>query len=255
MQDVVMAQNVLLDNNLYVEGELGVSAGGNTDHGNGHRFRNFNFMHNVLLAIGHGRPTNRSLGWGMEVKDWDGGAISFNHIGPYGNAEVGNIYGLAIKGHVRNVDIIGNVIYGLDSRRYAVSMDGDPKEQIAFRQNQLQFAGTQMRLVDSAYLAAGTFSDNTYFTDAAALHFRALDDTGDFAAWQAAAGEPGSRFEQQAYVDPGRTIESYMATQGGEATLQAFVDEARRQSKTNWRPAYTAAVVNDYIRQGYEPAP
>jgi len=189
----------------------------------------------------------------MEVKDWDGGAVSFNYFGPYGNASVGNIYALSVQGHTRNVDIIGNVIHGLRSARYAVNIDGDPKEQIVFSQNQLQLGGTQMRLIDSDYLDAMTFSNNSYYTDNDSGPFRVGGDRVDFAAWQAAVGDPGSSFEHRAYSDPGRTVESYMATQGGEATLQAFIDAAKSQSKQSWRPAFTAAAVNDYVRQGYEP--
>ncbi len=252
MQDEVMVENVLVDNNLYVEGEIGVSAGGNTDHGNGYRWRNILLMHNVFLAIGHGRPTNRSLGWGIEAKDWDGGAVGHNYFVHYGNAEVGNIYALTLNGHMRDVDVFGNVMHGLGSARYAVSLDRDPKERLTFSENQLQFAGHQMRLIDSDYLAPGTFSDNVYFTDNDARPFTAGGDGGDFAAWQAAVGDEGSRFEALDYVDGDRTIETYMVSLGEEGTLEAFVREARAQSKQNWRPAYTAAVVNDYVRRGYE---
>jgi hypothetical protein len=53
-------------------------------------------------------------------------------------------------------------------------------------------------------------------------------------------------------VDGNRTVESDMASLGEEATLEAFITEAKAQSRQNWRPAYTAAAVNDYVRQGYE---
>ncbi len=251
MTDEVMVENLLLDNNLYVDGEVGVSAGGNTDNDDGYRWRNILLMHNVLLDIGRSRPTNRTLGWGMEVRDWDGGAVSYNYFGPYGNAQVTNIYALGLQGHTRGVDVIGNVMHGLDSTRYAVVIDGHPKEQIVFSQNQLQFGGSQMRLIDSEYLASGTFSDNTYYADNTSSPFRADGNGGDFAAWQAAVGDVGSSFESLSYDDPGRTVESYMASQGKEASLEAFITEAKAQSKQNWRPAYTAAAVNAYVRLGY----
>jgi hypothetical protein len=249
----IKAENVLLDNNLYVEGELGVSAGGNTDHGDGHRFRDFRIINNVLLHIGRARPTNRSLGWGIEARDWDGGVVAYNHIGPYGGPEVGNIYALGVQGHARNVDIIGNVIYGLDSRRFAVHIDEDPKEEITFSQNQLQLGGTEMRLVESDHLAPGTFSNNTYYTDSNTPPFNAGGNAGDFAAWQAASGDLDSSFEELSYLDAGRTVESYMTSLGADPSLPAFIAEAKNQSKQNWRPVYTAAAVNSYIRAGYAP--
>ena len=53
------------------------------------------------------------------------------------------------------------------------------------------------------------------------------------------------------YPDPTRTIGSYHASIGGTATLDAFMAEARLQSKANWRSQYTAQAVNTYIRAGF----
>jgi hypothetical protein len=57
------------------------------------------------------------------------------------------------------------------------------------------------------------------------------------------------------YPDPSRTIETYHASIGGAATYRSFLAEALRQSKTNWRPAYTANAVNTYVRAGFALAP
>lgn len=53
------------------------------------------------------------------------------------------------------------------------------------------------------------------------------------------------------YPDPTRSVATYNASLGGTASLDAFLTECRLQSKDNWRPAYTAAEVNRYIRQGF----
>lgn len=52
------------------------------------------------------------------------------------------------------------------------------------------------------------------------------------------------------FKDPGRTLASYNASLGGEASFDAFANEARKQSKTNWRPAYTAERIIPYFREG-----
>ena len=57
--------------------------------------------------------------------------------------------------------------------------------------------------------------------------------------------------EDVEFVDPNRSVASYNATLGGAATFEAFIAEARKQSKENWRPEYTASAVNDYIRAGF----
>jgi hypothetical protein len=54
------------------------------------------------------------------------------------------------------------------------------------------------------------------------------------------------------YGDPSRTVETYNVSLGGTSKLSDFLQEARKQSKDNWRPQYTAKNVNDYIRAGFE---
>jgi hypothetical protein len=53
------------------------------------------------------------------------------------------------------------------------------------------------------------------------------------------------------FPDASRTISSYAASIGLESTLEAFLAEARKQSRNNWRPELTAAAVNRYIREGF----
>ncbi|MDQ3076614.1 MAG: hypothetical protein M3Q63_00955, partial [bacterium] len=48
-----------------------------------------------------------------------------------------------------------------------------------------------------------------------------------------------------------RDLRSYVSSLGGNGGIDAFMNEARKQSRANWRTQYTADAVNDYIRQGY----
>ncbi len=65
-------------------------------------------------------------------------------------------------------------------------------------------------------------------------------------------GQPG-RKQPVAFVDPNRTAATYNKSLGGEGTREAFLAEAHKQSKFNWRPEYTAAAVIAYIREGFRP--
>ncbi len=56
-----------------------------------------------------------------------------------------------------------------------------------------------------------------------------------------------------AFLDPGRTVAAYHGTLGREPTREAFLAEACKQSKFNWRPEYSAAAVIQYIRDGFQP--
>ena len=60
-----------------------------------------------------------------------------------------------------------------------------------------------------------------------------------------------NQINQAGYLDPSRTVESYNASLGHSADLNAFLAEARLQSKDNWNPQLTADAVNNYIREGF----
>lgn len=53
------------------------------------------------------------------------------------------------------------------------------------------------------------------------------------------------------FRDPDRNVANYNAAAGGEASFEAFAAEARQQSRSNWRTEYTAAAVNEYVRDGF----
>lgn len=257
-QDQVMVTNVLLDDNLYVEGEIGVSAGGNTDNGTGHRFKNFLIANNVFIEIGRARPTNRSLGWGVDVIDWEGGEVKGNHFLHYGDATVKGIYAIHVSGHTRDLLLERNVVHGLTASAFAVTIDGDPKQNLSWKQNQLQLAGTQMGLVSTAVTGAAlACSGNVYATDRTPTtsHFSIKGSGVDFAGWTSQTGETGAQQKTLSYPAPGRTVESYLGSLGQPQTLAAFVAEARKQSRGDWREAYTASAVNRYLRQGYLVSP
>ncbi len=73
------------------------------------------------------------------------------------------------------------------------------------------------------------------------------------AKWLQLAGEEGSRIREVEFADPGRDAARYHGTLGREATVESFLAEARRQSKFNWRPEYTAGAVIRYVREGFRP--
>ena len=72
------------------------------------------------------------------------------------------------------------------------------------------------------------------------------------AEWLAATGETQATAAQVQFVDPERTIETYMQSLGEPASYEAFIEQAAAQSKLNWRDEYSAAAVNTYIRAGFE---
>ena len=53
------------------------------------------------------------------------------------------------------------------------------------------------------------------------------------------------------YKDATRTVGGYGALWGCDGTLTGFLAQARLQSKSNWRPQFTATAVNNWIRDGF----
>jgi len=69
--------------------------------------------------------------------------------------------------------------------------------------------------------------------------------------WARLVGEKSPGAPRQAATGQDRTIENYMAHLGLEPSFHAFIAEVRKQSRANWRPEFTAASVNDWIRKGF----
>ncbi len=74
-----------------------------------------------------------------------------------------------------------------------------------------------------------------------------------FNDWLSAVDDGSSEFSQVSYSDPSRTIERYNSeVMGGESSFEAFIAWARALRKGAWNNGYTAPVVNDWIREGFD---
>lgn len=103
-------------------------------------------------------------------------------------------------------------------------------------------------------IPAGVFSyqQNRYTTNAASSGWFHVNGSNlSLATWLLLAIDVGSVSGPGLFPDPLREVETYNATLGGPATEAAFIVEARKQSKANWRTQYTAAGANAWIRAGY----
>ncbi len=54
------------------------------------------------------------------------------------------------------------------------------------------------------------------------------------------------------WVDPSRNVESYMATLQRTPTFEAFIAQAAARPRGEWLPELSAAVVNSYVRRGFD---
>jgi hypothetical protein len=245
------ARNITIDNNLYVEGEIGISMGGN--EAGPYRFKNISITNNVMLDIGRARPTNRTLGWGLDIQEWDSGSVYGNLFLHNALDTVNNVYAINVNGAAgsRGITIANNVIFGMKTNGSLVTFI-DTLASVVFRDNAVQSQNIAARLVTTGGFSGLSFSSNSYFSARpAAEWFRAGGTNADLAGWVTRSGETGAQGNAISYPDPDRTVESYHASLGKPATFSSFIDEARKQSKANWRPEYTAAAINDWIRAGF----
>ena len=99
--------------------------------------------------------------------------------------------------------------------------------------------------------ATEDWDDNHYWDDSPASGwFSVGSTTTSFDKWQDTI-EPNANRTQRKYRDPTRNVATYNRAIGGEATMGAFLEAARGQSRQNWRPQLTADAFNDYMREGF----
>ena len=89
------AANIRVVDNLYIEGELGISAGGNSEGMD--RFQNLIITDNVFTHVGRDNPTQRTLAWYIELTDWLGGEVSGNLLLHQLRSDIVNTYGINLR--------------------------------------------------------------------------------------------------------------------------------------------------------------
>jgi len=244
-------RNITIENNLYVEGEIGISMGGNV--AGPYRFKDIRIANNVMLDIGRGRPTKRTLGWGLEIQEWDSGTVSGNLFLHNASDTVDNVYAIDVNGAsaTRNVSIAKNIIYGMKTNGTLVYFK-DTLSAVSFSDNAVQSQGIPAHLLDAANFTGLSFSGNSYFSTRPANQWFSIGGTStNLTNWMTRSGETNAQGSAVSYPDPNRTVETYHASLGKQASLSAFIDEVRKQSRTNWRREYTASAINDWIRAGF----
>ena len=254
--DQITSTNILIDSNLYVSGDVGISAGGNTDYNNGPRWRNINIVDNLMLAIGRDQSTNRTLGWYIDADDWDGGNICGNYLLHNDNSNVVSLKGINISGHSSDISVSRNVIYGLvkpsESGIGAINVNDAPKDNIRISDNLIQLVGSQMRVLSADNLDNSEYSNNRYYSDADNdLWFESEGVGYSFDEWTMLSGDTGSSANREPFADTDRSFEAYLASIGLPESIDAFVEQVAQTSRFNWDRTLTVDVISAYIRAGY----
>ena len=248
---------VQIQNNLIFEGEVGISVAGNSIGLAGTQFSQYMIQNNVLLQIDRDNPTKRGLGWGMEVKSASNVDISQNIFSNFSIA--GNSFAVALDGDndqsiTTGVTIENNLAYRIKGQAFLI----EPRpnwSNIKIQNNTIQDPDQGAHMItQQGPFTSLTYSGNTYSPSPSAPPNASATINGaptTYDQWVAQSGETGSQVQTIAYPDPGRTLDSYIATLNPAWKLADFYAAIRTVSKANWHPEYTAAVINDYIRAGF----
>ena len=255
--DSIKSHDLWIEDNVYVGGEIGISAGGNTDYDTGPRWKDITIINNVMLAIGRDQPTNRTLGWNIDATDWDTGLICGNYILHTDNPQVSNLLGIRLNGHSNDVTITENTIHGLiapgpSSKTGAISINSSPKVNINISKNNIQLNNSNMRVLIADRIDSIAFEGNQYYSSLdTAEWFRSQGISYDLEGWRRVSGDSDSTVAQDSFLKPKRTFETYLSSIGLTESIDDFVGQAVSQSKDTWNRDFTAKSVLDYIREGY----
>jgi len=248
-------------NNLFVRNAIALSVGGgnNPEPGGVTGL----VLGNVILEGKDIVPT-LPRGWGLWFGNIAEGQASYNVVA--NNTDGNQPYALVLAGDEQGDTGFGSGVNNLQIDHNAfrnwgvgIRVDGGSWQvtNIDLFDLDIQELTHAMPLIDHSVLGNSIGVDAGYNRFYAKLtptsgwtKFQLVDHTIDY--WMTDVGDTTSQDTLVNYANPGGSVASYNALIGGAASLTAFLTEARKQSKSFWRPQYQAACVNRYIRAGFK---
>jgi hypothetical protein len=212
--------------------------------------------HNVVLDGGD-LQSGSPRGWGWFLADVRQGLVEHNIVAHNvsGHAPIPVFFDVSNNGiGVGNTTFANNVVYNWNGVS-RINGDGSQIFNIQFQNNKFQNHVTAEPLLEhSQQSSTSTFfsAGNVFDTSAAANSCMQLAGGNiPLSTWKPLVHDTTSVEMPAQFPDPNRTIATYHSSIGGSGNLDAFMMEARNQSKANWRTEYTAHAVNEYIRAGF----
>ena len=249
---------MVYDNNLIIDGQFGLGFG-NNNIGNTSPFKFLNVSNNVISDMGMSKNL-QGLARGISITyDTDEASVSKNIILNQKDNSITDSIALRIGGILRNVNFDNNITFNVKN---TVNMQvddvgdanstGSAKTGIVFSNNKMQTDENAGYIASVQSNTNGvTFTNNKYYSnraDGARYRIAGVNETD--AQWATLTGD-SSTFEQHPFPDPTRSIETYMASLGETATIDAFIAKARAQDRYNWDTRFTAEAANAWIRAGF----
>lgn len=241
------SEDLLIENNLFVDGEIGISIGGNKT--TAHRFGDAVIKDNVFTDIGRNPPTKRELSWYIEVLDNDNTEIANNLF--LNSPSFGNTYAISLTGGSnRDISINNNYFDGIYKRNIRFQ-ENTSWSDISINVNTFVGRSDQCLLDHQGGFNTVNYSNNRYQSEAAADSWFCHGGVKSLSEWLSDAGESGAAEANHSASAPGRNLESYVTTLG-LGSLDSYSQAIREQSRLNYDDRLMAGSVNEFIRAGYQ---
>lgn len=252
------ASPIVIEGNLYIDGQQGIGFGNNSI-GNTYPFANVSIKDNVFSNIGR-QKNIQGISWGIDMSyDTLDADISNNVFMNQADPTVNNgNFALAMGGILTNISVHDNVTYNVLNTVWLKGLSngsqnstGSTKTNLSFANN-IYSSSSAGYFVDTNTVTGYSFTGNTYYGDkSTSALFRVVSTEYGMTGWAGVSGDT-STFSEPTFTDPTRSIETYMTSLGQTATIDAFIAKCRAQDRYSWDTAYTAPVVNAYIRAGFD---
>lgn len=247
------AVNSIHDNNLYIDGEIGLDYAGNHADEEIITADGLEYRNNVLYKIGLSNSTDRGISWGLSLTGIGntGGNVYNNIILNNGLPNGFYLLGFYLPFDSTDLNIYDNIIYGHTENGNLFTHYGAVGDNVNIYNNYFRsFAGASGNYVYTKVtgLTGYAFTNNTYYGES---DFNIDGSDYSESYWQTNI-EPTASFEQITYTDDTRTVESYLISIGETGTLNNFYDLIRAQDRYSWDGRLMADPINDYIRTGFD---
>lgn len=193
------------------------------------------------------------LGWGITVENAKGAPIERNLVAHQRAANAPVAFSFNHK--YGDLTLTNNVVYDwMVEGRGGVGLrwGPDPQSRVTVRGMVIQQPRGGRVIERFSAPPEGLFqyeSGRYYSADAREAWFRTASEGGGASGWGAL--ERGAAMEQVRFPDPTRDVASYNQTVGGKASVEDFLERARRQSRATWKDELTAKAANEWIRAGF----
>lgn len=247
---------LLATDNLFAEGEIGISMGGNANLI--HTHLNSEVSNNVFTNLGRTLPTGRNFSWGITVENNNNTTYKNNLFVNPKESNNSKAFYLYRQGN-SNVTIENNIAHGHADSPLTI-WEQEAWDNVSISNNTWianigSSEALDYREIGEVNTPSVTFLNNEYSSNADASRWFSIDFVRmNIEEWVTASGEIGATVSDYSPIET-RNVDSYAELLGIGSTIDDFSIEARKQSRLNWRPEYEAKAVNAYIREGYARPP